>query len=167
MFGSDWENQFFFGNMGKQHQQNTYLTNIEQDETYCGITPRAIYKLFQMMETEYGTEQFNVFCSFLQIYNEKIYDLLKDQSEATPLAIHENKLTGIMVEGLTEFTVSNYEQCITLMRRGERNRFVRHTSYNAKSSRSHTIFKIIIESTVVDKNGNLRVPNVCEANDFA
>ena len=43
------------------------------------------------------------------------------------------------------------------MRRGEKNRHIRQTSANIKSSRSHTIFQVIIESTIADKEGRLQV----------
>jgi hypothetical protein len=81
-----------------------------------------------------------VYCSFLQIYNEKIYDLLVESDYPVPLSIHESRLDGVFVEGLSEYAVNHYYDCLTLMKRGEKNRFIRSTSMNAKSSRSHTIF---------------------------
>lgn len=86
-----------------------------------------------------------IYCSFLQIYNEKIFDLLQDQSIPKALQIHESKLDGIFVEGLTEYAVTHYYDCLTLMKRGEKNRFIRQTTMNAKSSRSHTIFQLVVE----------------------
>ena len=51
-----------------------------------------------------------------------------------------------------------------LMQRGERNRFIRSTSSNVKSSRSHTIFQLIIESTRADGKGRLQKAklNLCD-----
>ena len=71
------------------------------------------------------------------------------------LHIHESKVNGIFVEGLTEFAVTSYEDCIVLMRRGEKCRKIRQTSMNSKSSRSHTIFQLLVESATVDEHGNL------------
>lgn len=73
------------------------------------------------------------------------------------LKLHENKIDGIFVEGLLEYNVNEYRDCIILMHRGERNRYTRQTLMNRKSSRSHTIFQIKIESGVVSKKGNLFV----------
>lgn len=73
------------------------------------------------------------------------------------MAIRENKFDGIYVEGLVEYSVYTFEECITLMKRGEKNRYTRQTVQNVKSSRSHTIFQLLIESTVADKNGKLQV----------
>lgn len=61
------------------------------------------------------------------------------------MLIHENKNDGIYVEGLNEVEVSDIDHCLDLMQRGERNRIVRQTHMNVKSSRSHTIFQLLIE----------------------
>ena len=67
-------------------------------------------------------------------------------------------------EGLTEYAVNHYYECIQLMKRGEKNRFIRQTSMNAKSSRSHTIFQLHIETSKADKKGVLRRSkvNLCD-----
>lgn len=102
------------------------------------------------------SQGFYIYCSFLQVYNERIYDLLTDHQVPKPLTIHESKIDGIYVEGLTEYAVNHYYDCLTLMKRGEKNRYIRHTSMNMKSSRSHTIFQIIIESNKADHRGRLK-----------
>lgn len=102
-------------------------------------------------------------CSFLQIYNEKIYDLLQDRV-ANPLSIREDKLAGLYVEGLTEYIVTNVADCFMLLKRGERNRITRHTKNNISSSRSHSIFQLIVETDEVDKRGMLKRAklNLCD-----
>lgn len=80
--------------------------------------------------------------------------MIKDSPVPKALNIHESKFNGIFVEGLTEFQVENFGDCLKLMREGQKNRFVRQTTMNAKSSRSHTIFQILVESTASDVNGN-------------
>ena len=64
------------------------------------------------------------------------------------------------IEGLSEYSVNNYIDCCHLLRRGERNRAVRSTFMNTKSSRSHTLFQIIIESAKADSNGKLTVNKI-------
>ena len=49
---------------------------------------------------------FTVYCSFLQIYNEKLYDLFQDKENSKALIIREDKFTGIFVEGLSEYVVN-------------------------------------------------------------
>jgi hypothetical protein len=48
---------------------------------------------------KYEEPPFLVYCSFLQIYNEKLFDLLNDKSQEKPLVIREDKYAGIFVEG--------------------------------------------------------------------
>ena len=89
------------------------------------------------METN---QRFTVYCSFLQIYNEKLFDLFQDKENSKPLIIREDKFSGIFVEGLSEYVVTNAQDCFILLKRGERNRITRQTRSNIHSSRSHTIF---------------------------
>jgi hypothetical protein len=76
MFGSDWES-LFFNNGGRQIHQNTYVTDIANDENFSGMLPRVLFNLFRYMEQDFSAKKFNVYCSFLQIYNEKVFDLLQ------------------------------------------------------------------------------------------
>ena len=111
MFGSDSQNLFKNtqnNKHGGQHQM-TYINNIESDNTFAGVIPRAIYSLFQLTSQEpFKNRKFALYCSFLQIYNEKIFDLLLVtfiifllnnalQDSQKPLQIHENKVDGIYV----------------------------------------------------------------------
>jgi len=153
MFGADWDNLM----ANKSKHQKTFFQEIDNDLHFAGLIPRTIQEIFNIIKTKGLESNFNIFCTFLQIYNEKIYDLLQDTVESKPLFIHENKIEGIFVEGLTEYSMNTAEDCLVLMRRGEKNRITRPTLMNAKSSRSHTIFQILIESAKADKNGNLQV----------
>lgn len=88
---------------------------------------------------------FKIYLSFLQIYNEKIYDLLQDADSKSPLQIREDKHNGIYVEGLSEYLVSNSLDAYALLKRGEKNRIIRQTKGNIESSRSHSIFQLYVE----------------------
>ena len=81
--------------------------------------------------------------SYLEIYNETILDLLCEPSKRkqSNLRIRENETGNVFVEGLEEAVVSSPEEVINLMRRGEKNRHYGETNMNARSSRSHTIFR--------------------------
>ena len=107
-----------------------------------GLIPRAIERVFAAAEAqrrESGAD-YTVYCSFVQIYNEKLFDLFQDKESSRPLVIREDKLYGVFVEGVSEYVVTHAEDCFTLLRRGERNRITRQTRSNIKSSRSHTMF---------------------------
>ena len=125
-----------------------------------GIIPQTVNVLFQIMREK----QYTAYCSFLQIYNEKIYDLLQDPARGKALNIREEKEAGIYVEQLAEFVVESEEDCFDLIRRGDRHRVVRQTKYNNHSSRSHTIFQLLLESDHPNKHGLLKRAkiNLCD-----
>lgn len=157
MFGADWDILLTKRPQIPSKEQHTFFQDIETDFHFAGVIPRAITEIFSIMKNKDYENKFNIFCTFSQIYNEKIFDLLQNQSEIKALNIRENILEGIFVEGLAEYSVSTAEECLILMRRGEKNRITRSTLRNTKSSRSHTIFQILIESSKADKNGKLQV----------
>lgn len=77
MFGSDWESIFTKSGYRKS-KQRTYIDDISNENQYIGIIPRAILKVFEdLKQPENAKKKFSVYCSFLQIYNEKIFDLLQ------------------------------------------------------------------------------------------
>lgn len=76
MFGKDWENSFQeMRRLSKKSKQSTPLTDVDSDDHYAGLIPRTAHHLFSYLSQVPG--KFNVFCSFIQIYNEKIFDLLQ------------------------------------------------------------------------------------------
>ena len=119
-----------------------------------GIIPRCITDLFNKIRQD--DVSVSVYCSFVQIYNEKIFDLLQDPKQKNPLQIREDRMQGIYVEGLSEFIVQDEYDCLTLLKRGERTRITRETKMNVHSSRSHTIFQFLLESDKIDKKGMIR-----------
>ena len=81
--------------------QHTYIEDIDTDENYSGVIPRTIHELFNLLlMPEYVAKKYSIYCSFLQIYNEKIYDLLTESKYMIPLELHENRIDGIFVAGL-------------------------------------------------------------------
>ncbi|KAJ3697159.1 hypothetical protein LUZ61_000864 [Rhynchospora tenuis] len=135
---------------GKTH---TMLGDIEngtrRHNANCGMTPRVFEYLFQRIQKEKEIRngeklQFTCKCSFLEIYNEQIFDLLDPTS--TNLQIREDLKKGVHVENLTEVTVSSARDAMQQLIQGAANRKVAATNMNRASSRSHSIFTCIIES---------------------
>lgn len=83
-------------------------------------------------------------CSFIEVYNEQIYDLLDSASVGLYLREHIKK--GVFVVGAVEQAVSSAAETYQVLSRGWRNRRVASTSMNRESSRSHAVFTITIES---------------------
>ncbi|POM68527.1 LOW QUALITY PROTEIN: Kinesin-like protein, partial [Phytophthora palmivora] len=111
----------------------------------AGIIPRAIKEIFAATVQMEVDAQATVYCSFVQIYNEQIFDLLRDTQMNTPLEIHEDRKNGIFVEGLSEYAVRSVSDCLQLLQCGEQNRAVRSTHMNQVSSRSHSVFQLFLE----------------------
>ena len=85
----------------------------------------------------------------MEIYNETVIDLLSDLKTRTAggLKVRENEEGDVYVEGLEQKTVTSPEEIHRFMKLGEKSRHVGQTKMNDKSSRSHTIFRITLEST--------------------
>ncbi|XP_042409385.1 kinesin-like protein KIN-7I isoform X2 [Zingiber officinale] len=108
-----------------------------------GIIPLAVHDLFKSIQEDMDRE-FLLRMSYMEIYNEEINDLLVP--EHRKLQIHESLERGIYVAGLREEIVTCAEQVLDLMEFGESHRHIGETNMNLHSSRSHTIFRMIIES---------------------
>ena len=83
-------------------------------------------------------------CTFLELYNEEIRDLLSKNVEKK-LEIRENKESGVFVKDLTPFMINNMQELVKKLTIGSQNRITGQTDMNRHSSRSHSIFTVIIE----------------------
>ncbi|TVU03982.1 hypothetical protein EJB05_50463, partial [Eragrostis curvula] len=126
---------------GQTSSGKTYTMRGSANEQ--GIIPLAVYGLFQHIQENVDRE-FLLRMSYMEIYNEEINDLLVP--EHRKLQIHESPERGIYVAGLREEIVTCPEQVMSLMSFGESHRHIGETNMNIYSSRSHTIFRMVIES---------------------
>jgi hypothetical protein len=108
-----------------------------------GIIPNAFDHIFGYINTEGDTKKFMVRCSFIEIYNEEIRDLLGNVNKK--LDIREDPKTGIFVKDLNIMQVKTPQEIETALNLGNKSRHVGETSMNAESSRSHCIFTVYIE----------------------
>jgi len=91
--------------------------------------------------------------SYMEIYNENVYDLLVDPSKdekKTSLTIQEEKNKTFSVKDLSWHDVSNAKDALALMEEGVKHRTVRETKMNAVSSRSHSVFSLHSECVVTE-----------------
>ncbi|EFJ11654.1 hypothetical protein SELMODRAFT_125786 [Selaginella moellendorffii] len=84
------------------------------------------------------------YSAFVQIYNEQVQDLLDPDS--AHLNIREDTKNGMYVDGLQEVVVPSAEATYGVFRRGSQNRHVGMTAMNIESSRSHSVFTLVVES---------------------
>ena len=166
MFGSDWtldeqSKNYIEKKMGIHYDKDNFIQSdfiLEPFAESNGIIPRTLLYLTQDKPSD-----IKIMCSYIQIYNEKIYDLLSDeivngenlevnsqhqQSQARTkeaLRIREVKIKNkkqVFIENVTEIELTNFYECFTWLQEGEKQRKIRQTNKNEMSSRSHTIFII-------------------------
>ncbi|KAF1374863.1 hypothetical protein PFLUV_G00233480 [Perca fluviatilis] len=113
-----------------------------------GVIPRSFEYLFFLINREVEqsgqSKSFLCKCSFIEIYNEQIYDLLDTASAS--LFLRENIKKGLFVEGAVEKFVNSAAEAYQVLSMGWRNRRVASTSMNRESSRSHAVFTMTLES---------------------
>mmetsp|Transcript_8685 Transcript_8685/g.11350 ORF Transcript_8685/g.11350 Transcript_8685/m.11350 type:complete len:273 (+) Transcript_8685:90-908(+) len=110
-----------------------------------GVIPISFDHIFQSIKADPAT-QFLVRCSYLEIYNEEVRDLLGVDS-TVKLNLKEDPGKGVFVKDLTEEVVKDVEGINKVMDKGFAKRTVGATLMNAGSSRSHSIFTVIIEAS--------------------
>ena len=110
-----------------------------------GIVPISCEEIFKRIsENKEPSLHYEVEVSMLEIYNEKVQDLLVPISNRPPsgLKIRESKALGVFVADLTKYPVSSYEEISNKMDEGYQNRTIGSTLMNNTSSRAHTIVTI-------------------------
>ncbi|CAH1246825.1 CENPE [Branchiostoma lanceolatum] len=113
-----------------------------------GIIPNAIDNMFHYID-QHPDREYLFRVSFMEIYNETVSDLLaaKDSKPGPGgLQIREHLEGGTYVANLEEKLVRSKDEVLDWMKKGEKKRHVAGTNMNERSSRSHTIFRVIIES---------------------
>ncbi|XP_039255213.2 kinesin-like protein KIF13A isoform X1 [Styela clava] len=116
-----------------------------------GLIPRLCSELFEQIVTNTNEHQFfKVEVSYMEIYNEKVRDLLDPEGGKRHLKVREHKSLGPYVDGLQQLAVSNASDIQELMSEGNKSRTVAATKMNAESSRSHAVFTLIVTQTLVD-----------------
>uniref|UniRef100_A0A8C3WHZ5 Centromere-associated protein E n=1 Tax=Catagonus wagneri TaxID=51154 RepID=A0A8C3WHZ5_9CETA len=128
---------------GQTASGKTYTMMGSQD--YLGVIPRAIHDIFQKIK-KFPDREFLLRVSYMEIYNETITDLLCDTQKMKPLIIREDFNRNVYVADLTEEVVYTSEMALKWVTKGEKSRHYGITKMNQRSSRSHTIFRMILES---------------------
>ncbi|XP_075161765.1 kinesin family member nebbish [Haematobia irritans] len=155
---------------GKSHSMmgvETFSDPLSRDGLHAeaGIIPRYCYDLFQQVNKSKGKFQAEIEVSFFEIYNERIHDLLTVdpsydniglkqsvgiKNERKALKVREHPIWGPYVVDLSVHPVDSYEALRNWLILGNSQRASAATGLNDKSSRSHSIFNIMVNISDTD-----------------
>ncbi|KAF2716974.1 kinesin-domain-containing protein [Polychaeton citri CBS 116435] len=138
---------FAYGQTGSGKTYTMMGADIGDDQGK-GIIPRIVEQIFDSIMRSDGSIEFMVKVSYMEIYMEKIRDLLVPQNDNLP--VHEDKQRGVYVKGLHEFYVGSPDEVYQVLERGGAARMVAATNMNQESSRSHSIFVIEVTQKSIE-----------------
>ncbi|KAH8698256.1 kinesin motor domain-containing protein [Talaromyces proteolyticus] len=125
-----------------------------------GVIPLAITDIFSYIR-ETPHREFLLRVSYLEIYNEKIHDLLSASTANGPgapaqeeIKLREDSKRGVYATPLKEEIVQSPTQLLRVIARGDHARRTGSTQFNARSSRSHAVVQIVVESRERAPGGN-------------
>lgn len=117
-----------------------------------GIIPRLCDNLFSAISNKSTQElMYKVEVSYMEIYNEKVHDLLDPKPNKQSLKVREHNVLGPYVDGLSQLAVASYQDIDNLMTEGNKSRTVAATNMNAESSRSHAVFSVVLTQILTDQ----------------
>eukprot|EP01114_Cavostelium_apophysatum_P016487 TRINITY_DN4700_c0_g1_i4.p1 TRINITY_DN4700_c0_g1~~TRINITY_DN4700_c0_g1_i4.p1 ORF type:complete len:1712 (-),score=613.88 TRINITY_DN4700_c0_g1_i4:86-5185(-) len=131
-----------------------------------GIIPLLCEEMFERIgrsQAESATVLYKVEVSFMEIYNEKVKDLLNPKSQ-TILKVRNHPKIGPYVEDLSKIAVKSFAEIDNLMDEGTKARTVASTNMNATSSRSHAVFTIEFTQSKLDMATNQSLDRVSRIN---
>ncbi|KAL4179996.1 hypothetical protein AMTRI_Chr13g122990 [Amborella trichopoda] len=114
-----------------------------------GLMVLGLHTIFDLITKDRSSDEFEVTCSYLEVYNEVIYDLL-DKSSGH-LELREDPDQGITVAGLKCIKVNSADKILELLNLGNSRRKTESTEANATSSRSHAVLEIIVKRSQRNK----------------
>lgn len=124
------------------------MQGIPDPPECAGLIPRMVESTFNSIEEADDTMEYMVQVSYVEIYMERIKDLMDPTKDN--LKVREHKTRGIYIDKVTQPYVSEPEEVYELMEHGQMNRAVTATRMNSESSRSHAVFIFRLLSTNVE-----------------
>ncbi|OWM66152.1 hypothetical protein CDL15_Pgr013369 [Punica granatum] len=129
---------FAYGSTGSG---KTYTMVGTRDDP--GLMVLSLHTIFELINKDSSSDEFEVNCSYLEVYNEVIYDLLEKSS--AHLELREDPTQGIVVAGLRSIKVRSADKILELLNLGNSRRKTESTEANATSSRSHAVLEITVK----------------------
>ena len=116
-----------------------------------GILIHSLESLFSTIKQREKDENriFIVKCAYFEIYNDQVYDLLTDnftQNHEPLQVLEDTRRKEFVIRNLQEIIVESLPECLDLLKLGEKNRSYAATKMNHCSSRSHTLYRLTVQS---------------------
>src|SRR6187402_762215 len=136
--------------------------SMQGTATSPGVIPLAITDIFSYIR-ETPSREFLLRVSYLEIYNERIHDLLSAPPAGTigpgapqqeEIKLREDSKRGVYASPLKEEIVQSPTQLLRVIARGDHARRTSSTQFNARSSRSHAVVQVVVESRDRVPGGN-------------
>ena len=131
-----------------------------------GVTPRICSDIFgerqRILESSNGKSIWSVQIGFIEIYNERVSDLLAERNtdvkgrtlnEGVYVNVRENPKTGVFLEGQAMKPVTSYDEIMRLLVQGNAQRHVAATKMNRRSNRSHAIVQLLLKEERLIQTG--------------
>ncbi|KAG0450971.1 hypothetical protein HPP92_026665 [Vanilla planifolia] len=138
---------FAYGSTGSG---KTYTMVGTRDDP--GLMVLSLNTIFDLIKNNKSSDNFEVSCSYLEVYNEVIYDLLEKSSGH--LELREDPEHGIVVAGLRSIKVQSADRILELLNLGNSRRKTESTEANATSSRSHAVLEITVKRKQKNQHRN-------------
>uniref|UniRef100_A0A8C1WUM2 Kinesin family member 7 n=1 Tax=Cyprinus carpio TaxID=7962 RepID=A0A8C1WUM2_CYPCA len=136
---------FAYGQTGSGKTYTIGESNISafrDDEQ--GIIPRAVAEIFKLLD-ENDLTDFSVRVSYMEVYKEVFRDLLEVETASKDIHIREDEKGNVVLSGVKECEVEGLDEVLSLLESGKTARHTGATQMNPHSSRSHTIFTVLME----------------------
>ncbi|XP_041780882.1 kinesin-like protein unc-104 isoform X2 [Anopheles merus] len=145
---------------GQTGAGKSYTMMGKQEEGQEGVIPMICKDLFRrIQETESDDLKYSVEVSYMEIYCERVRDLLNPKNKGN-LKVREHPLLGPYVEDLSKLAVTSYQDIHDLIDEGNKARTVAATNMNETSSRSHAVFTIFFTQKRQDRMTSLETEKV-------
>ncbi|KAL4067644.1 P-loop containing nucleoside triphosphate hydrolase protein [Scleroderma citrinum] len=145
-------------------------TPMGNPSAQAGMIPRTLFRLFHQLET--SATDYSVKISYVELYNEELRDLLANEisppaGSTQPMGkggttdnqgglkiFDDVSKKGVFIQGLEEIPVKDAKDALVLLTKGSHRRQIAATKFNDHSSRSHSVFSIIVHTKEVSTMGD-------------
>ncbi|KAK6465004.1 kinesin motor domain-containing protein [Scheffersomyces coipomensis] len=129
-----------------------------------GFVELTIDDIFNKIETDKFHKEYEISVNYLEIYNEKVIDLLEVNNVMnSDLKIRDDPIHGTKIVGISNPIITTKDQLLQLIKKGDNNRKTSATDFNARSSRSHSILQIRLSTIdLINKTEQHATLSLCD-----